>query len=179
MTSRGGEYLARAVLVVSATLLGLLTIEGAVRVWIAATTPTLLVLDPELGWADHANVRRIERSEGVEALVETNALGLRDPLHAGPSKGHRILILGDSFAEGRQVSNHELFSVLVERAHPRLKLVNTGVIGYGTVQEALALKRWEPLVHPELVVLLVFRNDLGDNLSPFSPPIGPRPYADR
>jgi hypothetical protein len=165
-------------LAIASTAFALVLVEGGVRVWIWATTPTLWSLDDERGWAHRPGVARIEETEGVRARVSINALGLRGPVHVGPTTRHRVLILGDSFTEGITVEDDELFSVLLERQNPDLEVVNAGVIGYGTVQEAITLKRVEPLVHPVVTVLLVVRNDLRDNVTPMAPWIGPRPFAD-
>jgi lysophospholipase L1-like esterase len=168
----------RGALVIASTLLTLLLLEAGVRLWIKLVTPTLYVLDDELGWTHRPNAERMEESEGSRVLVRINSFGLRGPMHVGPSARYRVLVLGDSFAEGRQVSDDDLFSVVLEREHPELEVVNTSVMGYGTVQEALMLQKFEPLVLPKTVVLMVFHNDLRDNVTPFGPWIGPRPYAD-
>jgi len=152
--------------------------ESVVRAWVLLTTPTMFALDDELGWSHRAGIRHVEESEGVRALIGLNALGLRGPVHVGPTTRQRVLILGDSFAEGRQVNDEELFSLIWEREHPELEIVNAGVMGYGTVQEAMVLRHLEPLVHPTLVVLLVSANDPRDNVTPFVASLGPRPYAD-
>jgi lysophospholipase L1-like esterase len=81
--------------------------------------------------------------------------------------------------EGLQVADEQLFTVLWERQRPGLEVVNAGVSGYGTVQELFVAQRLDPLLRPDLHVLVVFEgNDLTDNVMPFDEAIGPRPYAD-
>jgi GDSL-like lipase/acylhydrolase family protein len=158
--------------------LGLALTECVVRAWMVVAVPTMFMLDDELGWVHRPGVRHVEVSEGVQALIEINALGLRGPVHDGPTSARRVLILGDSFAEGPQVTNEELFSVIWEREHPELEIVNAGVMGYGTVQEAIVLRHLAPRLRPDVVVLIVSANDPHDNVTPFVPSLGPRPYAD-
>ena len=158
--------------------LGLALTERAVRAWVALAVPTMFMLDDELGWVHRPGVRHVQESEGVRALVEINALGLRGPVHDGRTSAPRVLVLGDSFAEGALVTNDELFSVIWEREHPQLEIVNSGVTGYGTVQEAIVLEHLARRVRPDVVVLIVSANDPRDNVTPFVPSLGPRPYAD-
>jgi hypothetical protein len=67
-------------------------------------------------------------------------------------------------------------SVRLQEARPDLAVYNGGVEVYGTVQERLLLERLAPVVRPDLVLLLVYANDLDDNVRPFIPAGGPRPY---
>lgn len=82
----------------------------------------------------------------------------------------------DSFAQGCQVSDPELFSSVWQATRPDLEIVNAGVGGYGTVQELLLFRRIAPIIEPDAVVLMVYVNDLTDNVMPFYPGLGPRPY---
>jgi hypothetical protein len=55
--------------------------------------------------------------------------------------------------------------------------MNAGVGGWSTVQEYLYLKKFGMDLHPNLVLLMFFDNDLDENCLSFYPSIGPRPYA--
>jgi len=140
--------------------------------------PKVYILDEELGWTQQRNVQRTYQTDGVTAAVETNELGLRGPVYTGPSRQKRILILGDSFTAGFEVSNDELFSMIWDRARPDLEIVNAGVSGYSTVQEILRSRQLQSIVQPDLYMLFVYENDLNDNVMPFFPGLGPRPYVD-
>jgi hypothetical protein len=154
-----------------------LLIEGAVRLLVTTVTPSLMQLDDELGWKHRANARRKVDTEGFPAVVDINVHGLRGPVYRGPSARTRVLVLGDSLADGLQVSNAEVFSSRWQALRPDLEIVNTAVAAYGTVQQKLVAARWEPIVRPDLTVLMVFAgNDLTDNVMPFDHAIGPRPY---
>jgi lysophospholipase L1-like esterase len=170
--------LSRLALVLFGIALATALVEGAVRLVVVTVTPNVMVLDDDIGWAHRPNTRRETTTEGVPAVIETNALGLRGPLHAGPTTRSRVLVLGDSFTDGLQVSNEELFSSRWQELRPDLEIVNAGVSAYGTVQEKLAAVRWDPVIKPNLWVLMVFAgNDLTDNIMPFDEAIGPRPYV--
>ena len=174
------RWLGSAALVVSGLAIGLLAVEGGIRLWVATVEPNILVLDDAIGWTHRASARRSVTTEGVPAVLQTNALGLRGPLHVGPTTHRRILVLGDSLTEGLQVSDDELFSVLLERRRADLEIANAGVSGYGTVQELLAAERIEPIVHPDLSLVMVFGgNDLTDNVMPFDEGIGRAPGRPR
>ncbi len=165
-------------LIVISVGVGLLMCEGAIRLWVMSVAPNLMVLDHELGWTHRRNVRRTYHVEGVDAVVDMNELGLRGTVYTGPSQHQRVLVLGDSFADGLEVSNEDLFSVIWDRHRPDLEVVNAGVGGYGTLQALLRLRQLESLIRPDLCVLMVFDNDLSDNIMPFYPSIGARPYVD-
>jgi lysophospholipase L1-like esterase len=175
--TRGGWLVNLLVISVSIAI-ALILAETGTRLFIYFFKPNVMTLDDELGWTHRPNVCRTYYIEDHDALVETNALGLRGTLYTGTSHHTRVLILGDSFTDGLEVSNSELFSVILDQARPDLEIVNAGVGGYGTVQELLALERLEPIIRPDLVILMVYVNDLTDNVMPFYGGYGPRPYVD-
>jgi hypothetical protein len=170
----------RAALVLGALVLLLLILEGGIRVYSAVWFPRMMQLDDELGWRHTPNARRVFVNElGEAAEVRQNAYGHRGrtfPLAKSPGK-LRVLVLGDSFTEGVQVGEDDLFTALLERGDPRLEVLNAGVAGYGTVQEYLYLAR-DGLAHnPDVVLLLIFENDLTDNCLSAYAGFGPRPHA--
>ena len=80
-----------------------------------------------------------------------------------------VLFLGDSFTDGIWVNNRDTFvsqyaRVASEGAGHRLCAVNTGVDGYGSLEEAYVLEHYyEPAGHPPLVLLMHFPNDVDDD----------------
>ena len=96
----------------------------------------------------------------------------------------RIAILGDSYAEARQVSVKETFWAVLERELAKcpylsgwqVEVINFGVSGYGTAQELMTLRHRVSDYSPDIVVLAVLTgNDVTDNLRAFgSNPM--RPY---
>jgi lysophospholipase L1-like esterase len=158
----------------------LAVLEGAVRVYSAVFFPRMMLLDETLGWKHAANVSKPFVNEfGENALTIQNEYGHRGktyPLTKATGK-YRILVLGDSFTEAVQVSEDDLFTSQLEASHDKLEVLNAGVGGYGTVQEYLYLARDGLRFNPDLVLLMVFENDLSDNCLSHYPGFGPRPYG--
>jgi hypothetical protein len=171
-----------AALVLFSLLLCALVLEGAVRLYSAFWFPRMMQLDDQLGWKHTPSVSKtFENKLGERVEVVQNVYGHRGPARplAKTAGKYRLLVLGDSFTEGVQVGESDLFTAVLERNDPRLEVLNTGVGGYGTVQEYLYLEA-EGLKHnPDLVLLMVFDNDLADNCLPSYPAFGPKPYAVR
>jgi hypothetical protein len=112
----------------------------------------MMVLDDELGWRHEVDVRKtFVNADGEDILVVQNAYGHRGapPRADRPPGSRRILALGDSFTEGVQVGEADLFTARIAAAEPTLEVLNAGVGGYGTVQEylylALARSRSSPI----------------------------------
>lgn len=180
MRTRLGKIAANGMLVVIALLATGLIVEIGVRVYSKFAFSKMTVLDDALGWRHATDVsKRFQNEFGEKVLVVQDAYGNRGPGHplAKPAGKVRILALGDSFTEGIQVSETELFTAQIEKAEANFDVVNAGVGGYGTVQEYLYLKSEGMQFHPDLVLLMFYENDLSDNLLSYSPGIGPRPYA--
>jgi lysophospholipase L1-like esterase len=167
-------------MVLASVVICLSLLEVALRVYSVLIFPKMMVLDDKLGWRHAANVSRTFVNElGEEALVTHNVYGHRGNVHSleNNSGSFRILVLGDSFTEGVQVGEEELFTAHLERSDSRLEVLNAGVGGYGTVQEYLYLASEGLKFNPNLVVLMFYENDMTDNGLSYYPGFGPRPYA--
>lgn len=113
--------------------------------------------DPELIW------RLTPTSSGPLA---TNELGFRDTPHNAAAE-HKILLLGDSVAWGdgmvdlRDVFPYRLEQRLNERAAPgTFEVINSGVPGYSTFQQADYLRSRGLELRPDLVLLQFCLNDV-------------------
>lgn len=162
------------------SIVGVVLLEIGLRVYSLFFFPKMMVLDEKLGWRHAANVRRVFVNEyGESALVIQNAHGHRGPLRdfAHRERRYRVLVLGDSFTEGVQVGEEDLFTAQLERELPDIEFINAGVGGYGTVQEYLFLASEGLKYSPDLVLLMFFENDLSDNCLSYYPGFGPRPYG--
>ena len=169
-------HVVHALFVIGVVLIGL---EGVVRAYSWLAFPRMSTYDAALGWRHAANVQRAFTTEGSPSLVVQNALGHRGPRYGArtaPGK-KRVLVLGDSFAEGSSVNEDELFTSRIAAAAPGLEVLNAGVGGWGTVQELIYLQREGLALGPDVVLVMFFENDLVDNCLPFYPALGPRPYA--
>lgn len=173
------EVLGRTALTVMGFALSLLLLEGGVRlIGIAPPAdplPPLWEPHPYLGWFHIANSGGLWYSEYGEyqADVHINARGLRDREigYDNPPDAYRILVLGDSFAEGLQVPLAETFAKRLETrlagGDRPVEVINGGVSGWGTDQEALFYVIEGFRYQPDLVLLCFFtRNDVLNNYAP-------------
>lgn len=168
------------VLVIASLLASLLLLELAIRFYSALAFPKMMVLDERLGWKHAKSREKVFVNEyGQKARVVQNAHGNRGPQieYSRQENKYRILILGDSFTEGAQVDEADLFSAHLQRNMTNVEIINAGVGGYSTVQEYLYLVSEGIKYNPDLVLLMVFENDFRENCLPYYPVFGPRPFA--
>ncbi|MEG3974948.1 SGNH/GDSL hydrolase family protein [Microcoleus sp. herbarium8] len=130
--------------------------------------------DPDLGWKLKPGVSGEWKGEG-ESFVQVNSEGLRDREHtkAKPPNTLRIAVLGDSFTEAIHVPVEQTFWSKLERKlgnceavkeRKNVEVINFGVMGYGTAQELVMLRKkvWD--YNPDIVVLAFFTgNDIINN----------------
>ena len=122
---------------------------------------------PVLGWLPRPNVTGHYRRFG--ATFTTNSRGLRDREHSlERSPGvRRIVVLGDSFAWGYGVNDHEVFPRVLESRLRGSEVVNLGVTAFGLRQEFDYLKLEGAQYRPDIVILALCQNDIyRDGLSP-------------
>ncbi|MCB9665219.1 MAG: SGNH/GDSL hydrolase family protein [Alphaproteobacteria bacterium] len=107
---------------------------------------------------------------GFHRRFVTNALGFRDRerTHTPPAGVRRVLVLGDSVTFGWQVDGDQTFTARAEAllrtpdgAPCPVEILNLGVGGYDTEQEAAVLSAWGPRLSPDLVVVAYVFNDHG------------------
>ncbi|MFN0241951.1 MAG: hypothetical protein ACKVWV_03590 [Planctomycetota bacterium] len=159
---------------------GLCLAEGGVRVWSVFFFPKMIRFDEELGWRRRPDTQKAFVNEWhEESLVVANRYGNRGVAHPPERKPntYRVLVLGDSFGEGAQVNEADLFSAQLEASETGLEVINASVVAYGNVQEYLYLRDEGLSFQPDLVLVLVFHNDFSDNILPYNLRMGPRPYA--
>lgn len=91
--------------------------------------------------------------------------GLTDwPIEKDPAK-RRIMIVGDSYTFGYDVSDQECYaSVLGELLGPQWEVINWGVPGYGTDQQVLLYEKFGVHFSPDLIILGFYTPDLFRNL---------------
>ncbi len=96
----------------------------------------------------------------------TNTLGLRGPeVQPKSSTTRRVLVVGDSFTLGLQVTDEKTFPARLNTAlGPEIEVFNAGVPGYGTVQATEMMRRVAPKIEADAVLLTVYTgNDFRDN----------------
>ena len=131
---------------------------------------------PTLGWDKPPfGEARIHRAE-FDIEIRINSRGLRGPEYdyVKPAGRKRLLILGDSFAEGYYVEEEDTARAVVEQRLnagpcPGWEVVNGGTIAYSTDQEYLFFREEGHKYQPDLVALLFYHNDLLYNASPRGP----------
>jgi lysophospholipase L1-like esterase len=110
-----------------------------------------------------------------EVLVTYNERGLRDrPILTKAENEYRVLALGDSVTFGTGVNQDKTFAarlelLLKERLHRPVRVINSGVGGYNTVQEVTYFKQEGITLQPDLVMLTYVQNDVEVNKGPFDP----------
>ena len=103
--------------------------------------------------------------------VTYNEKGLRDrPILSKGEGEFRILTLGDSIVYGWGVPQDQIFTVRLEqllqnRLGRMVRVINSGVGGYNTVQEVKYFKQEGITFHPDLVVLTYVENDIEETPS--------------
>lgn len=128
-----------------------------------------MVDDPVLGYRHPYSVTYSLGSN----LVELNSHGLRDdeiPYDKSPGE-KRVLVLGDSVTFGWGVSQGETFSdrmeyLLNESPGDKWQVINSGVNGYNTEQEAAYLRIKGMRYSPDIVVLVYVSNDVAPIAKP-------------
>jgi len=100
-----------------------------------------------------------------------NAQGFRDDEnyeYKKPAGRRRILVLGDSLAEGYEVRQNSTFAKVLERRMREkgldAQVLNSGVSGFGTAEELMFLETEGMKYHPDAVVLAFSVTDFEDNV---------------
>ncbi|MAF66905.1 MAG: hypothetical protein CMJ84_14775 [Planctomycetes bacterium] len=133
------------------------------------THPAYVVRDPDLGWAYSPGARRRHRSEEFDVEVRIHSRGFRgEEWDLESDASPRVLILGDSFAFGWGVEEHETFSAHLAAEHEDWLVCNAAISGFGTDQELLVLRRLASKVRPDIVVCVFCTNDVYENATAVS-----------
>ncbi len=130
------------------------------------------VHSPTRGWALKPGLRELPVFDGKR--LSTNSRGLRGAAehdYEGPAAEKRIVVLGDSFTFGEEVSDDETYAAQLARLLPDVEVLNLGVHGYGHDQMLLYLREEGVKYRPDLVLLGFLPDDMERNL------LGFRDYA--
>ncbi|MGE5640956.1 MAG: SGNH/GDSL hydrolase family protein [Clostridia bacterium] len=128
--------------------------------------------DAQLGWSLRPGAKGWFTFEG-RGFVQVSPAGFRDRTHdlRKPKNTYRVAVLGDSYAEAMQVDFKSTFwwqlQEKLQACAPKdvqVEVMNFGVSGYGTAQEAIQLERTAIRYEPDLVLLAFTNgNDLLNN----------------
>lgn len=178
-----------AALACSSLLLTALALEGAARVLArreAASArpdePAIARHHPVLGWERVPGTSQRVVREGIDVTLGFNARGRRGPdvPHERPPGVRRVLLLGDSFAEGYYAEEPETVRAVLEARLRQAgcgpcQVVNGGTAGYSTDQSLLFYRLEGRRYGAELVVLLFYYNDVFYNTSALGTGGKPKP----
>lgn len=124
--------------------------------------------DRDLGWGVRAGLRDYKDEDG--SILNTNSRGLRGrqdfPYERVPGKA-RVVMLGDSFTFGDEVSDDQTYVHHLEKMFPRAEFINLGVSGYGHDQILLAWQKEGIRYRPDFVILGFLYYDMERNLRNF------------
>jgi hypothetical protein len=129
---------------------------------------TFDVFDPTKGWISRPLLRDHPAFAGK--TVSTNSLGLRGTREYGaePPVGRtRVLLLGDSFTFGDELSDGETFAERLRQLRPDLEVMNFGVHGYGHDQMLILLREGGLRLRPAVVLLFFVSEDAVRNTLSF------------
>lgn len=172
--------LGRVGLILVGLLLPLLMLELGVRLLALAPppepNPTIWQPHPLFGWWHIPYSGGLFHSDynEFESDVRINARGLRDREigYDNPDGTLRVLSLADSFGEALQVNLDETYhkqleAQLTESLGQPVEVLNAGVGGWGTDQEAIFYLAEGFRYEPDVVLLAFFiRNDAVNNYGP-------------
>jgi len=149
----------------------LLAVELVLRVFLVA--PRLIAPSYPLGAGIAGSELRLAQSE-YDIKLRYNAFGFRGPefpLEKDPGE-LRVLVLGDSFAEGIGVAERDRFADLLEaglaaRASRPVRVLDAGQMGTGPTGYVRNLLEFGVALQPDLVVMAVYvGNDFGVGVAP-------------
>lgn len=146
----------------AAVVIGLIMVEVSLRLFVPQALYAIRYC--HLGWCHLPGVSFVHGGETGEFVthVQYNSQGLRDyeyPFEK-PAGALRVLIFGDSFAEGLEVEMEELHTKRLERlltgcfSGLAVQVINFGVSAYDTAQEWWYFRTEGTRYHPDLVIVI-------------------------
>ena len=124
--------------------------------------------DRTKGWIAKPNLRNVKVFN--DKILNTNSKGFRGKNEYSYGKNQdktRILILGDSFTFGDEVSDNETYSYYLQKMIPQAEVINLGMHGYGHDQMLIILKEEGIKYEPDIVILGFLQMDMQRNLLNF------------
>ena len=118
----------------------------------------VVAYDPELTYLLRPGPARFRNRE-FDTQIAGNSAGLRDD--EASLEHPELIVLGDSFAFGWGVEQHETFAQVLERG-TGLTVLNAAMSSYGTAREVLLLERLD-VSAARAVVVQYFMNDYREN----------------
>jgi hypothetical protein len=126
------------------------------------------IYHPTLGWTLKSNIKGMSVFSGK--ILNSNSKGFRgkeEYEYRRTIGKQRIIVLGDSFTFGEEVSDDETYSSKLESGLQNIEVLNLGVQGYGNDQMLLRLQEEGIKYHPDIVVLGFTYIDIYRNIESF------------
>jgi hypothetical protein len=126
------------------------------------------IYDATKGWAAKPNLK--DRVVFDNEVLNTNSRGLRGSIEYAYGKHPdkpRILVFGDSFTFGDEVSDAETYCSYLQQMLPHVEVVNMGVHGYGHDQMLILFQEEGVRYQPDIVVLGFVTMDMPRNVLAF------------
>lgn len=171
MTIGWSERFAKGSLLLLSTLLALALGEGAIRLLKPglARGPDPIRnpfwrYDPELGWSHRPGAEGTFSRNEFSHHVRINSAGWRDRERTLERQTglFRLAVLGDSFTWGHGVEDEQVYTRVLERLMTGVEVLNFGLSASATDQQLLILRRHALAYSPDLVLVMVTRNDFFD-----------------
>jgi lysophospholipase L1-like esterase len=168
------EFLSRVLLASVAVASALLLCELALRV--GGYTPLYFnplnafhEPHPLVGYRGKPNFVGRFRKLDFDVVIAQDENGFRRPEHQLPRAESRMAVLafGDSFTWGWGVGQGRVFTDVLSRLMPDVRVVNFGLNASGTVQQFALFEAYgkEQLQPGDVVLLMFFNNDFEENVS--------------
>jgi hypothetical protein len=123
---------------------------------------------PVIGYQYNPGTRcAMPRPDGGTYQLNVNSAGIRSNREyalAKPPGVYRILVFGDSQAEGLYQDNERRFTELIEQRNPGIEVVNLSFPACGTDQQLLAFEEIGRNYEHDLVILLPFPENIRRNM---------------
>ncbi|HWX25079.1 MAG TPA: SGNH/GDSL hydrolase family protein, partial [Vicinamibacteria bacterium] len=123
---------------------------------------------PTRGWALSPSLR--DRGVFGDRVLNTNSKGIRGSReypYAKPPGKTRVLVFGDSFTFGEEVSDEETYAAALGRALPDTDVLNMGVHGYGHDQMLLYFEEEGRKYASDVVLIGFLPYDMERNILAF------------
>ncbi len=147
-------------------------------------------IGPVMDWSGHRGVRlrknvhaviAAHHVSGQDVILETNSIGLRyDELGPKQADEFRVLVLGDSITFEDFLNEDDTYTRQMERLvagrSQRIRFINAGLPGVGTMEEFYLFMEIRDVVQPDLVLVAMYLNDC-QNAAAFHARSLPYPYA--
>ncbi len=134
---------------------------------------TTIELNPYYEYQNIPGIRtpRMIEGDGVN-ILQTNAAGFagKDYSYDKPAGTFRIMVIGDSFVEGKSIQAEKMFTALLEEklnnefnGSLKFEVIPRGTSSWSTENEVLYLKKEGLKYKPDIVIISFFANDIKDN----------------